>query len=134
MKNWSNVIISKLDKKGGNLDRGFVGTNQLKDIIYDFELFDAFRYIEPNLNSYTWHRKNIACRLDRIYLSNCLKYFVRNCKDIPFAFSGHDGVFVSFINNINVKKGQGYWKLNSSVLKNKCFVVSGFREWFTNLW
>jgi hypothetical protein len=44
--------------------------NQLKDIIYDFELFDVFRYIEPNLNSYTWHRKNIACRLDRIYLSN----------------------------------------------------------------
>jgi hypothetical protein len=40
-------------------------------------------------------------------------------------------VFVSFINNINVKKGQGYWKLNSSVLKDKCFVDS-FREWFTN--
>jgi hypothetical protein len=36
------IINSKLDKKGGNLDRGFVGTNQLKDIIYDFELFDVF--------------------------------------------------------------------------------------------
>ena len=46
-------------------------------------------------------------------------------------FFDHDGVFVSFINNINVKKGQGYWKLNSSVLKDKCFVDS-FREWFTN--
>ena len=125
------IINSKLDKKGGNFDRGFVGTNQLKDIIYDFELFDVFRYIEPNLNSYTWHSKNIACRLDRIYLSNCLKSFVRNCRHIPFAFSDHDGVFVSFINNINVKTGQGYWKLNSSVLKDKCFVDS-FREWFTN--
>jgi hypothetical protein len=46
------IINSKLDKKGGNLDRGFVGTNQLKDIIYDFELFDVFRYIEPCLIYY----------------------------------------------------------------------------------
>ena len=122
----------KLDKIGGNNEKGYEGIEKIKDIVKDFDLFDVYRFLYPNRINCTWHGSKIACRLDRFYFCNKLKDSVKYCNVIPFSNSDHDCVMVSFVNNTEVKKGHGYWHLNNSVLNDKAFCIS-FRKWFLNL-
>ena len=126
------IMNSNLDKKGGNINTGLIGSTEISDIVTDFELFDVYRSLYPKTKCYTWRNKTISCRLDRIYLSSCLKSQVKKCYNLPFSHSDHDCVFVSFVNNVEINKGSGYWKLNTSILNDRSFCIS-FREWFVNL-
>ena len=119
----------KLDKIGGSDTYGTDGADLIKGIVTDFELFDVYRHVEPNKVNVTWSRKNVGCRLDRVYFSNSLKCNIKQCINYPFAYSDHDSVFCTFINNTDVKKGSGYWHFNNSVLNDRAFCIS-FREWF----
>jgi hypothetical protein len=38
----------KIDKIGGNINRGKIGFENLRNIINDFELFDVYRLFKPN--------------------------------------------------------------------------------------
>ena len=122
----------KIDKKGGNLERGTDGSDLIRNIVTDFELFDVYRFIEPNKVNVTWNSKNVSCRLDRIYLSSTLKNSIKYCRNCVFPYSDHDSVSISFVNNSDVKKGPGYWKFNNSILNDRAFVIS-FRKYFTEL-
>ena len=119
----------KIDKIGGNINRGKIGFENLRNIINDFELFDVYRLFKPNDVNVTWHSKCTSCRLDRLYFSNCIKPLIKNCYNVPFSFSDHDSVIVSFTNDSAIKKGKSYWKFNSSILNDNVFVKK-FREWF----
>jgi hypothetical protein len=120
---------SKIDKIGDNINRGKIGLVNLRNIINDFELFDVYRLLKPNDVNVTWHSKSTSCRLDRLYFSKCIKPFIKNCYNVPFSFSDHDSVIVSFTNDNAIKKGKGYWKFNSSISNDNVFAKI-FREWF----
>ena len=121
-----------IDKKGGNIEKGTYGCSKIKNIVTDFELFDVYRFLYPDKVNTTWYGKDVACRLDRIYLSSSLDNCIKSCDNFPFAYSDHDCVLVSFVNNTEVKKGNGYWHLNNSILNDNVFCIK-FREWFINL-
>ena len=80
----------KIDKIGGNINRGKIGFENLRNIINDFELFDVYRLFKPNDVNVTWHSKCTSCRLGRLYFSNCIKPLIKNCYNVPFSFSDHD--------------------------------------------
>ena len=71
------ICNPKIDKIGGNINRGKIGYENLKNIIYDYELFDVFRFFKPNDVNVTWHSKNTSCRLDRLYFSKCIKPLIK---------------------------------------------------------
>ena len=119
-----------IDKIGGNIERGTDGCIKIKNIVSDFELFDVYRFLFPNKLNVTWCTRDVSCRLDRVYLSKSLNTSVKSCINLPFDQSDHDGVFVSFKNNVEVKKGKGYWHFNNSVLNDNVFCMK-FREFFS---
>ena len=67
------ICNPNIDKIDGNINRGKIGYENLKIIIYDFELFDVFKFFKPNDVNVTWRSKYTSCRLDRLYFSNCIK-------------------------------------------------------------
>ena len=130
MVGYCNCVMNpKIDKKGGNLERGSIRSDKISQIVTDFELVDVYRHLNSTKFNVTWYSKNISCRLDRFYFSRALKPYIKQCFNLPFSFSYHDCIVSSFINSTEVKKGDGYWKLNASILNDKVFWDS-FREWF----
>ena len=61
------IMNPKIDKKGGNIDRGLECSDKIKNIVQDFYLFDVYRYLNPHKLNVTWNSKNVSCSLDRLY-------------------------------------------------------------------
>ena len=125
-----NCITDRnLDKIGGNLDKGGVGSDVLRDIADTFAVSDAFRHIDPHSKTTTWCSKDVSCRLDRFYVSNLILNSITSCKNIPFGHSDHDAVKLTLENFSKITFGSGYWKFNNSILEDKAYITS-----FTKFW
>ncbi|KAK6188043.1 hypothetical protein SNE40_004311 [Patella caerulea] len=108
---------SSLDEIGGNPDSGNEGCVQMRKIIQDFDLVDAFRYLHPKKIITTWRGPNVSTRIDRFYISSrfasrCLK----NHNVWPCHFSDHDFIGINVILDNARSIGLGYWKFNNSIL------------------
>ena len=119
----------KLDKIGGNINYGEIGSKKIKDICQDFKLIDPFRHLHPKLISTTWTSSNVSCRLDRFYISHLLSTSIINCNHKPFGHSDHDVVFLELKVSDNINFGKGYWKFNNSLLHDKTFVRKFTKYW-----
>ena len=129
------VLNTQLDKIGGNPSLGTKGSDNLRNIISDFKLTDCFRFLYPNTIQTTWTgNTNVACRLDRIYISRNFCKDISFVKNIPFGHSDHDIVLVQFnvSNTNNITFGKSYWKFNNSLLQDKTF-VKNFTKYWTEL-
>ena len=119
-----------LHKIGGNTSNThLIGLSTLTEIKNQSNLIDVWRKINPDKRLFTYHNpdKTIHTRLDRIYMTDNIT--IKTPTIYPIALSDHDGVTVSFqIGEIN-PKGQGIWKLNTSILKHK-----NFQGIFKNFW
>ena len=111
-----------LDRYGGNPNTTHtLGINHLTKIKQKYNLTDIWRKENPDKRLFTYHNKNqqIHSRIDRIYLLQNQK--IQNTSIIPNNLSDHDAITVS----LNIKKtnqqGQGYWKLNTSILQQQSF-------------
>ena len=88
------------------------------------ELVDVWRHFNPSTAGFTWQKSNprkIFSRLDYIVMSEVFLQFVREVKLIPGFRSDHSWVVVT-IEFDYVKKGPGYWKFNTQLLKDKEYV------------
>ena len=54
------ILDPNLDKMGGNLDKGTVGSKPFKSVTEKMSLIDCFRYLYPRKRAVTWMRKNVA--------------------------------------------------------------------------
>ena len=92
----------------------------VKDIISDFELIDIWRSLNSTQLKYTWmsHDCKIGSRIDYFLVSESLVTSVVNC-DISFGYkTDHSLISLSLLKSV-VKRGPGFWKLNTSLLANK---------------
>ena len=105
-----NVIENtRLDKIGGNPDSGSIGWPELQNIIQTVGLRDVFRTLYPNRLSTTWRSPNVACRLDRFYLSSNRLHAVKSIQQ-EISFSDHELVILEIQNlDRNHKRGKGTW-------------------------
>jgi len=130
------VLNTRLDKIGGNMDRGLVGSKILSQLLTKFSLFDAYRYLYPNEKCVTWFRKlgtddnsYIGCRLDRFYITKLLQKNVVNCTNIPFTISDHDLILLELNMDDTLTFGNSYWKFNNSYLEDSEFIETFKYYW-----
>ena len=112
---------------GGNIAGGGAVRkiqHELKSLIRDGEYTDGFTYANPGVNEYTWIRQGQRqSRLDRVYfhksrLESLVSVFhvahQSDHKALVFTLKGGSAIPVR--DHID-----GYWKLNSAILKDKQF-------------
>ena len=124
------IFDSNLDKLGGNLEKGTVGSKAFKSVMDKFSLIDCFRHLHPRKRAVTWMRKNvhnfemIGTRLDRFYALSILKEHLINFDTIPCSRSDHDYIVMNLGRDIETGTsfGNSYWKFNDSLLDDSDFV------------
>ena len=62
-------------------------------------------------------------RLDYIFITNVLQQQVSKIDILPSILSDHSPVVFSLVNDINEKRGRGYWKFNNLLLHENDFVT-----------
>ena len=119
---FNNVEDLLLDRRGGNPNNThLLGMQYLQKIKQRYNLTDIWQKQNPDKQLFTFHNNNklIHSRLDRIYIPKNQK--IINVNIIPNNLSDHDAMQVI----ISVKKkniySQGYWRLNTSIIKQKQF-------------
>ena len=120
----------KLDSKATSIDyQGVSGRQELGKITKKNNLLDCWRSHNPVVRRFTWHSSNnlSATRIDRIYMSREL---CEGCssKITACPHSDHDLVSVQLQRKVR-NVGKGYWKLNTSHLKNPSFCNIIQDEW-----
>ena len=117
------VMDPQIDKKGKQTTH-----QKAREVIHGnieaLNLVDIWSFYNPEVSEYTWHRLclNITCcRLDFILVSVPFAQMVDTCQIKPNIRCDHSLVCMEFAFNFS-KKGPGFWKLNTSLLKDKDYV------------
>ena len=108
----------------------------LSNIIAEFKYVDAFRHLHGQKREYTWQGREgaSASRLDRFYLPDYMvKYLVSMTHHA--GYSDHKFCLMELeLENIMKqpklhKFDSGYWKLNTSVLEDRDFMLNFGKHW-----
>ena len=118
-----NVVLSNgLDIiAGAKHDEKYV--NMFNEFVHLYSLNDAWRYCHGEKKDFTWSRSNpfIARRLDYIFVSDDLICHISDiCHKVTQA-TDHKAIMIS-LKDIEFKRGPGYWKLNTSLLKDEKYI------------
>ncbi len=93
-------------------------SKELKKLSFDFDLVDPYRSLYPTRSTFTWFSASAAARLDRFYISSSLVVSVKSVKHSPISFSDHSMVSLNFGDIFVPPHGRGFWKCNTSVIKD----------------
>lgn len=95
----------------------------VKDIMYDLNLIDVWRHTYPESKDYTWRQPNSRkqSRIDYFLISETLASCLEKV-DIKCGYrTDHNSITLELRFNDNIP-GRGYWKFNSSLLRDKDYV------------
>ena len=122
--NFNLVLDIDRDKRGGLAKTHTKAVDVIKDYMAELDLVDAWRLLNPDTHRYTWHRKKpeIHCRLHFFLLSQSLTCNVTNADILAGFKTDHSLIIIKFALHSNPRLGPGYWKLNTSLLKEKEYV------------
>ena len=116
-----NCVLSERDSTSEEV----VVSKSLLNTVRTLNLKDAWHLKHKNIE-YTYVRNNYGSRIDRFYVKDMAK-FVTNIKTIHVNFSDHSAVSLE-INCPDIpQQGRGYWKLNTTLLKNES-IKERFKE------
>ena len=89
----------------------------------DLDLIDVWRIQNPEQRRFTWRQKNpeIQCRLDFFLVSQCTSCNSINTDIAPGYKTDHSLVTLQ-ISTHNNMRGRGFWKLNTSFLKDEEYI------------
>ena len=124
-----------LDRAGGTPtsehEKGKVQLTQLK---LQKCLKDIWREKALNVREYTWSNpeNTIHSRIDRFYISQTLEPTFLEQTHLLNSFSDHKMLSLTLQLKSNIRRGDGYWKLNVSLLNDPdyCSLIEDFlKEW-----
>jgi len=119
------VLDPKLDKQGGTNaaleSKNF--RNELKAMLESFDLIDILRSQKNEQSLFTWHSKylKVYSRLDYFFISNNLSNRVIKCSKHTGIMTDHDLVKINISTSLP-SRGRGFWKFNSSLLKDNNYI------------
>ena len=89
-----------------------------------YALADCLRIKNKNKKLFTWSSKHfkVKSRLDYLFISECLLNRLQKCEKKTAILTDHALVQISLQHNV-MKRGSGFWKFNSSLLKDKEYVA-----------
>jgi exonuclease III len=115
-----NTYLSKLDKQGEFKATEF--SKRINTVINETGLCDIFRILNPDKLRYSWRKMTFSgikqSRLDYILIANGLIYNVEKIEIGHSLYSDHSPVHLTLANKQEVIKGRGFWKFNTSLLKD----------------
>lgn len=121
-----NDILSERDTKCRKLGKKSTNpVNSLKNVIKSLKLVDIWRDLNKTKTQFTWSRKNRSesTRIDYFLVSPEIRKNCSSCDIRPIVSKLTDHNCVSMKINLNRgDKGRGYWKLNTSVLKDEGYI------------
>ena len=109
------------DKKGGRQTTHSNSVNCINEIKDEYNLVDIWRLKNPELSMYTWHSKNVFCRLDFFLISCDLVAQVDKCEISPGFKTDHSAIYIS-VTPVKEVRGRGFWKFNTSLLHDENYV------------
>ena len=86
---------------------------QIKDIMQEYGLMDAWRTKNPHKKGFTWHQmrpKAIFCRLDMWWTPKDLMGLIDTCKIIPAVQTDHSAVLLKLKGKIMSHEDLEYGK------------------------
>ena len=122
-----NPSIDRVSKVEGHKR----SSNILRDIVKEYHLIDSYRYLYPDFCDYTWFNVRAFSRIDRIYISGCMKTQIIQCFSTPCPYSDHRSVKLVLC-RASYTPRKSYWKLNVKILEEIEYVqlISNFwRHW-----
>ena len=112
----------KIDRSGSIVNNNRA-TKTLKEYMSKTKLLDAWRLLQEDKPGHTWRKllkskgKIITSRLDYVIINEGFEQFI-NKISVEYGFrSDHSLLKVKIVFNPNTR-GPGYWKLNTSLLKD----------------
>ena len=117
------VLDPKIDTKNYLHINNPLARQELLKQIGMFNLVDIWRELNPDSKTYTWQKynENKQSRLDFFLVSSTLLPFVKKADIKPGFCSDHSSISLE-IDFSQFKRGKGFWKFNSSLLKDPEYV------------
>ena len=128
-----------VDRVGGTVRPSHLkGKPELDDMKRNYSLVDQWRSISLQVREYTWSKpdRTIHSRLDRFYISSFFTPYFINQTHLSNPWSDHKMVNLNIQMPSAFSRGNGYWKLNTSLLKDQEYiqlVESFLRRWIDKL-
>ena len=115
----------QLDQIGPNIDHQKSKTSEIvKLAMSEFLLEDIWRVHNPDSKRYSWYRIKLKLSASRIDYALTSQGLVDKCANVMYftgIFSDNSAMYL-VLNSTKESKGQGYWKLNTSHLRNADFL------------
>ena len=123
---FNTYLNDKLDKKGKVHNKNYEYTADIHNLMENCNLIDIWRVLNPDTKRFTWRGMTrsgqVHSRLDYFLISKHMIYDIHKCKIQPSLKSDHSILTVTFKFNYTVPRGRGFWKFNSSLLKDSKYV------------
>lgn len=122
-----NVCIEPaMDKKGGVEESQSVVAKALISLQEEFQLTDIWRSRHPNLKRFTRRERTVGgyvqSRLDYWLVSLHLQYRIGKVVITPGRRSDHSLVSLEWELQNTPKRGRGFWKFNTSLLRDEAYL------------
>ena len=85
-------------------------------------LVDAWRTVNPDIKSFTWHQGNKRFRLDYFFCSDHLLNFIENVNILSGVLSDHSLFKLTLKSGNDQIKGRDFWKCNSNLFHYSIYV------------
>ena len=121
---FNTVLDYTVDKSDMTKHRNSKAAEYINSCIETSELLDIWRELYPERHGFTWHKKNpnnLHERLDWFLISTELQQIVESMDIRPGLKSDHQMVTL-VITLENFVRGPGFWKFNTSLLKDRDFI------------
>ena len=114
-----NLAIDPLVDRLGSIANNNLARDRLISELEGLEMVDIWRTLKPDINGYTWRRNNPKSfsRLDYYFITESAMQFIEDIQIVPGFKTDHSIVKLTW-NIDEIKRGPGYWKLNTSLLKD----------------
>jgi len=112
-----------------DLTSNFNYSRALNELVHVFDLVDMWA-TAPERGVYTHYTLQGASRLDRIYMSRNLSGKKCGTEKVVTAFTDHLAVALRIALNVTtVRPGQGYCRMNSTLLRETLFQEKLRQQW-----
>ena len=122
-----NVCLDpSIDKDGGTLIKKSRYAERLQSLQNELNLGDIWRIFNPDTRRYSWrsYTRNgfVQTRLDFWLISVHMMYDVHKTDIKPSIKSDHSLINITFNISGTQKRGRGFWKFNTSLLKDSDYI------------
>ncbi len=120
---WNLVLEQHIDTKNYRRENNVRARNQVKAMIQHFDLKDIWRLNNLMKRRYTWKQKNPMkmARLDFFLVTEDIKALTKGT-DILYGYKTDHNMITLEIDNGNQERGRGFWKFNTSLLKDEIYL------------